>query len=665
MNSTSIRDQLFQNNPFVSGSATDPWENDDPDVLSLNQNAYEHICGLIRTKNRGLLRTENQKTQESKSQKSFAGLILGESGAGKTHFLKRLLNYTQQNDIAAIFVSVKPLLNPKKPMRHLLREIVVNLSRVQVPEENLDSFTEKRKAIPQFEYFVAKIMQRYQKDKLGFDLQQAIDYFKNYYRSRGISENLLKAVFSYRDPDKQNLILNWLEGGIDEDQVAILKFPDREVMDDLELEAEAHDIILSLGMLLEYCEMPMVICFDQLDGMREHRLIRAFGDIIHFLVNEVPNVLPLAFVRSNTWTERFSSLDTAVIERLSNNTNFLQGCTISQAQDLIKMRIELRFKEDSEEKFQWLMEQLKGKLKEGYMPRRVIELANDAIVHPLEGKLSEIYSPYTPTGIVEIFASEYQRIRNKVLGDLEVWPPDAERLLKALSAYLASRSEYGELRSGDDRFIALTGKYQKPGDGQVDCAFILNTADHHKTAQAAFERGVKFLQAHPGGSCYYITDKRCNFKTSWKKVHEAKSKFEALQGISLFLEQSQAIDWYGLTSLIFKLEAGDILLPPSMGFRPATAEDFALYMKEGFDRNRNFLAFPPPPPPPPPLYKEKIVEILKTSPIGFMALSFLRSELEKNGAAIDHDRLLEFIKKCSDSFILHESTDDNIVMLKS
>ena len=42
--STDIRDQLLKNNPFYSGSVSDPWENDDPDVISLNQEAYSHIC---------------------------------------------------------------------------------------------------------------------------------------------------------------------------------------------------------------------------------------------------------------------------------------------------------------------------------------------------------------------------------------------------------------------------------------------------------------------------------------------------------------------------------------------------------------------------------------------------------------------------------------------
>jgi hypothetical protein len=654
--SSSVREQLFQINPFFSGSAGNPWDNNEPDVPSLNEDAYAHICALIQAQH------QNPRT-------AFAGLVLGEAGMGKTHFLKRLLNYTQQNDIAAIFVSVKPFLNSKKTIRHLLREIVVNLAQVQVPEAKLEksAIVEKRKQIPQFEYFVIKIMQRYQKDNLGFDIQQAIAYFKRLYP--GINANLLQAIFNYRDSSKQGLILNWLEGRIDEDHVSILKFPDREKMNDQDLEEEAHDIIVSMGMLLEYCAMPMVICFDQLDGMRNQDLITAFGDAVFFLTIEVNNMLPLVFARMDIWYQRFSQLDPAVIERLVNNVEHLQVCSLAQAQELIKERIKSKFPNSAEEKFQWLVGQLGEKLKEGYTPRRVIELANNAIVHPFE-TISEMRVPAASQpefDIVAFFAEEYRRERVKVNFDFEVWTPDAERLLKALSAYLENRPEYDALQpDGDDKRINLRGKYQKTDGTQIDCAFILNTADHYRTAQVAFESGMKFLRAHPDGACYYITDKRCNFKPSWKKTHEVKNSFEALHGTSLFLEESQAIDWYGLTSLIFKVEAGDVSLPASMGFRAATLEDFARYMKEGF--NKNLLEVPSAPPPPPvdgELLEKKIIEILIKSSMQFMAVALLLKELKASDIVVTDDSLVGFIKKRQERFTLYESTDDNLVMLNS
>jgi GTPase SAR1 family protein len=654
MSSSSIRDELFRNNPFFSGIAGDPWDNEEFDVFSLNQDAYEHICQLIQTKNHS-------------PRTAFAGLVLGESGMGKTHFLKRLLDHTLQNDIGSIFVSVKPLLNPEKPMRHLLREIVVNLEKVEVSEENLDDpSVGKREKIPQFEYLVLKIIQRHQKDNLGFDIQQAIAYFKRH--CPGIDENLLKAVFKYRDVSQQSLILTWLEGRVDDDHVSILGMPDREKMSDMSLEEEAHNIIVSLGMLSEYCGMTMVICFDQLDTMRNPNLIAAFGDMIHFLVNEVCSMLPLAFIRQNTWADRFNLLDTAVIQRLSSNKSVLYGCTLEQSKELIKERIKHRYPDSVEEKFRWLMDRLKGKLKEGYTPRRVIELANEAIVRPFEttSEISDVTPPQPESDIVTFFGEEYRRERDKVNFDIKVWPPDAERLLKALSAYLESRPGYDALRYKIGKYITLTGKYRKDSGDEVDCVFMVNTADHFQPAKGAFDYGVNFLRSHPEGVCYYITDKRCKFKSTWLKTHEAKRAFEALRGISLFLGESQAIDWYGLTSLIFKVEASDVSLPASMGFRTATMEDFMRYMQEGFDKNLlNISDDPPLPPLSEELLEKKIIDILKASPMHFMAVAILSKELKSNGVIVPDDSLLKFIKEHSERMNLYGSTDDNLVMLKS
>jgi hypothetical protein len=357
-----------------------------------------------------------------------------------------------------------------------------------------------------------------------------------------------------------------------------------------------------------------------------------------------------------------------VIERLTNNVEHLQVCSLLQAQELIKERIKFKFPGNAEEKFQWLIGQLGEKLKEGYTPRRVIELANNAIVHPFE-TISEMSVPAASQpefNIVAFFAEKYRRERVKVNFDFKVWPPDAERLLKALSAYLENRPEYDALQpGGDDKRINLRGKYQKTDGTQIDCAFILNTADHYRTAQVAFESGMKFLRAHPEGACYYITDKRCNFKPSWKKTHEVKNSFEALHGTSLFLEESQAIDWYGLTSLIFKVEAGDVSLPASMGFRAATLEDFARYMKEGFNKNLLEVPVAPPPPVDEELLEKKIIEILIKSSMQFMAVALLLRELKASDIIITDDSLVGFIKKRQERFTLYGSTDDNLVMLNS
>ncbi|MCL1941667.1 MAG: hypothetical protein FWG09_06965 [Synergistaceae bacterium] len=575
MDSSNIREQLSRSNPFFSGTAIDPWENDDPDVVSLNQGAYEHICGLIRDAS---LNPHN----------ALAGLVLGESGMGKTHFLKRLLNYTRQNDITAVFASIGQLLDPQRPMRHLLNEIMNNLAKGESP-----SGTNEK--ISQLELLIAKIMYEYNKNNpepegLGSKILQVIASFilpKSFHRSSqynafahyfqrscvGVNENLLKAIFYYyRDPYKQDLILNWLKGRLHEDHVSVMNFPDRETMDNFALEQEAHDIIVSLGMLLKYCGMSMVICFDQLDAMKDQRLIDAFGHAVQVLVNEVKSMLPLVFIRTDTWTQRFSKLDPAVIGRLTGNIIRLWGCTVHQARELIKARIGHRFKNSgAEEKFQWLMKQLDGKLKENDSPREVIYLANCAI--------TQVPDEVTEDDVIRVFNDEYEQKRDEAARNFGKWQLDQDHMLLVLLTYLKSRPEYDALKPGPDKYITLTGRRRELNGEEIDCAFIINTTVNNKTVQASFDRGVKFLRAYPNGHCFYISDERCfRDKTKWKKVHQVKDVFDKLNGSALFLTKPQAVSWYGLASLIFKLKNGDI----SLGLRAATEEDFELYMKKGF-----------------------------------------------------------------------------------
>ncbi|MDR2178668.1 MAG: hypothetical protein LBP21_00030 [Synergistaceae bacterium] len=640
-NNLNVREEFLKNNPFFSGSAAEPWENKDPDIASLNHAPYEHICALVREKN-------------NYPRRPLAGLIVGEAGAGKTHFLGRLLKYTQQNDIATTFVFVRPLLNPHKAIRYLLSEIAVSLSKTRILEDP-DKGTKEE--ISQFEFLVRKTMQRYREENPQPTFNSFTSYFGKVYK--GINPSLLIAIFNYDALKKQSSISAWLSGRIDEDYVSDLESTDREGREDADLEDEARKIIRSLGMLLDYCSMSMIVCFDQLDGMKDLPLIKAFEALVHFLVNETYGILPLACLRDGSWTLLTSSLDPAVVGRLFSNKMFLWGCSVAQAQELIKARIVSRFGENSEDKYQWLMLQLQGKLKENYSPRQVIALANEAILYPAE------ITPPPEIDIVAFLADTYRRERDKVALDFEAWLPDNERLLKALYAYLSNRPEYDSLHVQNGKYITLTGKYRKSDADEVACAFVINTADHYMRALGAFNSGMDFLLARPKGICYYITDKRCKFKPTWTATLKKKKEFEELNGISLFLEESQAIDWYGLTSLIFKVEAGDVSLPASMGFRTATMEDFARYMKEGFDKDLLQKVAPPPPPPPPFDLEKKIVDILKTSPMLFMTVTILLQNLKNDNIIVARDTLLKFIKDHPDRMSLYGSTDDNLVMLKS
>ncbi|MDR2529555.1 MAG: ATP-binding protein [Synergistaceae bacterium] len=669
--------ELFHNNPFLSGAASEPWENQAPDVESLNQGAYDHICGLIRT------------TGENPSS-ALAGIVLGEAGMGKTHLLKRLLRYTQRTDVNVLFVSVKPFSSSKRPKCYLLREIVVNLSREK--QKDLSQFDylvkkiveryfmeekviarEKQKASSRFDCFLRKIMARcFGETKPCFETQQWRTHFQGAFP--GIYENLLSAIFQYHSADasKRSLILNWLDGSVHEDHASVLHFLDREGMEDFEREAEAGGILTSLGMLLRYCGMSMVVCFDQLDGMKDSSLIGAFEDAVAVLVNDIDSILPLAFARPNTWKARLSSsLDPAAIRRLESNQIPLLGCTLAQARELIGSRVASKFGDDSDKKFQWLLVQLEGKLKGGGSPSDAITLANRAIMQSLE--LGEKGREKTDSDVIkEVFTDKYNQERKDVANHLEMWPPDAERMAKTLRVYLETRPGYDALQrpNKSSAYILLYGKYRGPDGKKVECAFILNTAENHMSVKAAFKCGVEFLDTHPNGRCYYISDVRCAFrdKTRWKQVHEVKDDFDARRGNTIFLTPSQAALWYGLTSLIFNLEEGDISLPLVAGPRPAGEKDFELYMREAFGENllaseETPPAFPPVPLPESGILEKQIITFLKNAPMLMSTVTILSDNLQRKGVKINPNELLEFFGERKDKFALHAASDGKIVRL--
>lgn len=121
--SDNIREILRNNNPFSSSSAGNPWDGGypdgtfiNPDVTSINEDVYNGILGLV------------QSLQENPCEPK-AVLVLGETGFGKTHLIGRLRRQGLNGAMPYSFAYIQPLINPNRPFRYLLREVVINLCR--------------------------------------------------------------------------------------------------------------------------------------------------------------------------------------------------------------------------------------------------------------------------------------------------------------------------------------------------------------------------------------------------------------------------------------------------------------------------------------------------------------------------------------------------------
>ena len=71
------------------------------------------------------------------------------------------------------------------------------------------------------------------------------------------------------------------------------------------LEDEARKIILSLDeILLEYGDRPIVIFFDQLEGLHGQKVLEKFQDMLQVLTDRTRAMMPMAFFRGGRVGEK-------------------------------------------------------------------------------------------------------------------------------------------------------------------------------------------------------------------------------------------------------------------------------------------------------------------------------------------------------------------------
>ena len=666
LNDSVIRSQLAANNPFASSAAPNPWDNTNPDLDSLNRSVVDHIDRLLRTKRR-------------EPALPLAGLILGEAGAGKTHMLKRVLRRIRESGEIAIFVTVMACSDPKGVMRNLLREVFISMGR-----EHGDG---KR----QIDLLLDALDKGYRRDfgegapggmaRLE-PLQMKLD--------DEVNNDFLRCLLLYASTEDASLkkgILRWMRGEPDDSFPEKLNVPDCN-WDDMTpetLEDRASMMLLSLGHVLRYAGVPMLVCFDQLDGMTSEKLINAWGTAASLLINRVYGTLPLAFLRADKWKQCFSTeLDDAVRHRFELHRFPMANCSLDQARQLIKDRIKAFFDDGVEQKYQWLMARLNTTLKPGYSPRMVITLANRAI--------QEAGDAVDAAHEVErTLAAAYREECDKVASDPNSWPPNANHLLSALEMWLDSRPEFNVSRS-DNQYVQLSG--QRSARGRVTpCAFIVMTTRHHLSAAAAINRGINFLKENPNGFCCYVTDGRAlKGPENWKQVHELLGQFRALKGRTVVLQPDGRAAWYGLVAFQNKVCNGDVILyPPSGEPRLATPEDLSGYMKEGFrlnllgldgesgktgdgDRSKDTGSGKDPTPSTTgpkdmsgstPAEAERLVNavlsLLKGSPMKMMHVELMVKELRHEGFDVVRETLLADLNRQKALFRLFSSGDGTLV----
>ena len=545
----SILERVRENNPFASTTSPLPWDNMIPDLQQLNRDTSEEIEQLLRHKRR-------------EPSSPLAGLVIGGTGSGKTHMLTRILRKLRENKNPAIFVIVKTFRDPESITQHLLSEIFISLRHLHSNGRS------------QFDVVAEEVMNVYEERRRndGFDDLSKID--KRVYLSRDmprLDKNFLKGLLLYIDTKDESVkldVLEWLENGLDDEDCARLGLPFKDIdsMSDTKRESMAEKTLISLGLVLGYAKIPMIICFDQLEAIRTPKLIEAWGDLLSLLVNELPGILPLCFVKPETWDNVFRHvLDSSVVRRLKSGNMIMNTCTLAQAHLLIKDRITYVFREDSEEIYQWLIGRMGNTLKPAMYPAEILACANRFIMNANIG--DDEKEKYT--AVSNAYDDEYKKVQS----ESDEWPPNADNLTLALDVWLNAHDEF-EAVKGTGKYIKIIGDYRGKR-----LAFVVCTRKHNAVALAAFKRGCEFLREYSEGECFYITEDKTN-KSTWKKVKEQRSTFESSGGHVIMLDKDTRINWYALTALINRADNGDVNLYLLSGSRTAVREDIKTFVRD-------------------------------------------------------------------------------------
>ena len=646
--SDSILQKLRENNPFSSTSSPLPWNNMNPDLQNLNRETSDEIEQLIRQK-------------RMRPDVPLGGLILGEAGSGKTHMLTRILRKLRGNSQLAVFAAVRAFTDPGSVTQHLLSEIFNSLKLIHSGGRS------------QFDMITGEFMNSYREHRLndGFDSIENLD-IRSYVRKDipRLDRNFLKCVLLYlsaKDEGTKADILDWLCGKLSDDDSLTLGLPSRntDMMTNAKLEQEAENILISLGLVLGYAKVPMIICFDQLDGMKDkeepRKLISAWGNVVSLFINDLSGILPLCFMKAQTWNDVFLPvLDEAIVQRIKSNTMVMRECTVTQAQQLIRDRITAAFGKDSEEIYKWLVSKIS--ITKGISPRDVIELANRVINSA--GTLSDEPKEITKT-IMEAFNEEYKKVQAVPVA----WPPNDEHLTLALEFWLSSLEGFTVERA-KGRYIKLKGIH-----GDRKFAFIIVIPKSHVTASNGVKEGLKFLSEYPGSFCCYVLEEKSH-KVTWKKFAEHLREFEQAGGFTARLDKDTRINWYALTALINRVDNGDVNIYSASQTRTATRRDILDFVRTLKLIDSQALRFSPAAVKyvqpsekservyfDDKLFSDTLSSVITASPMKILAVDKAADLLSQRGIKAGRNEIISFVRNHSERFRTYSSKNDTLITI--
>ncbi len=249
-------------------------------------------------------------------------MLAGDSGVGKSYFLKRL---KQQFNNKAFFAYIAPWADSDYIWRHTLRYIVDSL--MHVPENQQESQL----------LIMLKNISAFPEGNMG-SRQQFINKMRATYRSGIYNGKVVFCVlYDLNDPELNMIASDWLRGDdLDEDDLNSLG-----VKSAIDSEEAAQKIMRNLGII---SPRPIVLCFDQLDNIPRLRNsdlldIQALFNVNSSLHNYSRNFMVIVSIIMQTWKREMKVEVQSADEARINAVVRLKPISLDQAEELCASRL--------------------------------------------------------------------------------------------------------------------------------------------------------------------------------------------------------------------------------------------------------------------------------------------------------------------------------------
>ncbi|MDQ7783095.1 MAG: hypothetical protein RDU20_09460 [Desulfomonilaceae bacterium] len=587
-------------NPFVAVAVGDPLNSKVPDVQEVNKEAFEGMVNLLTA----IERTPN-----------MAALVLGEAGSGKTHLIRRLVSL-QGDDL--VFVYVHPMKDHRRLFSSLLQIIIAALEYPPPGSSQASSLSQleilaAHVMVAAFEDYLGNhpddggrpylgTVKRHPFKILGFRkfskwdslVNRTVSFLSRHASLQGHSaKRILRVLFQYLDESKREAAATYLSGSDPDDEGAgLLGVKLRE--GDFTVEARedrSKEILKTLGKLLKYYR-PMILCFDQLENLNTDQLIGSFGRLINDIVNEVDNVLPVGFVRAETWDMRMApSLDGAAKGRLSSNVFHLKGLSLDQAIEIVRARLSWAYtgtsypRPDDFHPFQRAV--LEKRLLGLTSPRDVLVEANRMFQ-----EVTQEIVRIVPEDPLRILLHSFETEREGVLADTKQPPARKDVLVAALNLLFRCRDRgkgYQVLAVDSEGPVDLKIRIAAGGaESPIQTVDLLvETANHWNPLQRSLNLLRERIEANLSQVAVLVRDARQKIppkKGGMPKTVKAREALEAAGGQVLYLEYRHLADLYALVYTSDKIGSGDLTYTAdSTGERrPVDKAIFHSFVREHF-----------------------------------------------------------------------------------